>query len=149
TKLKNGDIVEIVTQPGHKPSRDWLVFVKTSRARNKIRHWLTEQESEKAIEIGRKLLEKEGRKFRMNLSQVLENEKLLALLPDYGAGKIDDLISAIGYGKISAKQIVARIVPDGAAPAATEEESRLTSVVKRVLGIGNDAKIKVKGFDDL
>ena len=64
TKLKNGDIVEIVTQPGHKPSRDWLSFVKTSRARNKIRHWLNEQESEKAIELGRKMLEKEARKYK-------------------------------------------------------------------------------------
>ena len=64
TKLKNGDIVEIFTQAGHRPSRDWLSFVKTSRARNKIRHWLTEQESEKAIELGRRVFEKEARKFK-------------------------------------------------------------------------------------
>jgi len=148
TKLKNGDIVEIVTQPGHTPSRDWLSVVKTSRARNKIRHWLTEQESEKAIELGRKMLEKEARKFKMNLRDVLESEKLAALLPDYGASKADDLLSAIGYGKISARQILVRIAPDGAETAA-EDESRITSVVKRVLGIGADAKLTVKGFDDL
>jgi guanosine-3',5'-bis(diphosphate) 3'-pyrophosphohydrolase len=149
SKLKNGDIVEIVTQPGHNPSRDWLMSVKTSRARNKIRHWLNVQESEKSIELGRKMLEKEARKFKTTLRDVLENEKLSAILADYGAAKIDDLLSSIGYGKLSAKQILARISPDGVKETAPAEESRLTSAVKRVLGLGTDAKLKVKGFDDL
>ena len=149
TKLKNGDIIEIITQPGHTPSRDWLAFVKTSRARQKVRHWLTEQESEKAIDLGRKLLEKEARKFKTNLKDLLRNEKFIALLPDYGAGKVEDLLTSLGYGKISAKQILLRVSPDGATEQAPEEESRITSVVKRVLGFGSDAKLKVKGFDDL
>src|SRR5437867_3848646 len=136
TKLRNGDIVEIVTQPGHKPSRDWLSFVKTSRARNKIRHWLTEQESEKAIELGRKMLEKEARKYKQNVKELLETENLQSILPDYGSSKIEDLLSAIGYGKVSAKQIISRIAPDSLKEAPAEEESKLTSVVKRVLGIG-------------
>jgi GTP pyrophosphokinase len=149
TKLKNGDIVEIVTQAGHTPSRDWLSVVNTSRARNKIRHWLTEQEGEKAIELGRKMLEKEARKFRMSIRSVLDAEKLTAILPDYGASKVDDLLALIGYGKISAKQILVRIAPDGADTVPAEDESRITSVVKRVLGLGSDAKLKVRGFDDL
>jgi len=149
TKLTNGDIVEIVTQPGHKPSRDWLSFVKTSRARNKIRHWLNEQESEKAIELGRKVLEKEARKYKQNAKDLLENEKVLALLPDYGAGKVEDLLAAIGYGKVSAKQIISRISPDGLKEPQAEEESRIATVVKRMLGLGTDAKLQVKGFDDL
>src|SRR5688572_9603999 len=149
TKLKNGDIVEIVTQTGHNPSRDWLSFVKTSRARNKIRHWLNEQESEKAIELGRRVMEKEARKFKMNVRDVLANEKLIAILSDYGAAKPDDLLSLIGYGKISAKQVLQRLAPDNEGAAPVEEESRLTSVVKRVLGIGSTAKLKVTGFDDL
>src|SRR6516162_1224904 len=149
TKLRNGDIVEVITQPGHKPSRDWLSFVKTSRARNKIRHWLTEQESEKAIELGRKMLEKEARKYRQNAKKILESDRMEAMLSEYGTTKIDDLLSAIGYGKVSAKQIISRLSPDGLKEGAVEEESRLTSVVKRVLGIGSDAKLQVKGFDDL
>jgi GTP pyrophosphokinase len=148
TKLKNGDIVEIVTQPGHNPSRDWLMFVKTSRARNKVRHWLNVQEGEKAIELGKKMLEKEARKYKTNLKQVLASEELQRLLPDYGANKIDDLLSLIGYGKASAKQILSRISPDGAKEPAAEEESAIAAVVKRVLGLG-EAKLKVKGFDDL
>jgi GTP pyrophosphokinase len=147
TKLKNGDIVEISTQTGHNPSRDWLSFVKTSRARNKIRHWLTEQESEKAIELGRKMFEKEARKFRLNVKEALEGEKLKALLQDYGASKVEDILSSIGYGKVSAKQILARMVPDGTTQQGPE--SRLTSAVKKVLGIGNDAILKVTGFDEL
>jgi len=148
TKLKNGDIVEITTQAGHNPSRDWLSFVKTSRARNKIRHWLTEQESEKAIELGRRMFEKESRKFKISARDLLEGEKLKAILADYGASKTDDLLTAIGYGKISAKQVIARIVPDGAGEHP-EDESKLASVVKKVLGIGTDAKLKVTGFDEL
>jgi len=149
TKLKNGDIIEIVTQSGHKPSRDWLSFVKTSRARNKIRHWLNEQESGKAIELGRKMFEKEARKYKQNVRELLESENLLTLLPDYASSKVEDLLSAIGYGKISAKQILARISPDGLKEPAPEEESKIASVVKRVLGLGTDAKLQVKGFDDL
>jgi len=149
TRLKNGDIVEILTQTGHTPSRDWLSIVNTSRARNKIRHWLTEQEGEKAIELGRRMLEKEARKFKMSIRSVLEGEKLAALLPDYGASKPEDLLTLIGYGKISAKQILVRVAPDGADSSPVEDESRIASVVKRVLGLGTDAKLKVKGFDDL
>jgi len=149
TKLKNGDIVEIITQTGHTPSRDWLSVVNTSRARNKIRHWLTEQEGEKAIELGRRMLEKEARKFRMSIKGVLDAEKLAAILPDYGASKAEDLLALIGYGKISAKQVLIRIAPDGAEALPAEEESRITSTVKRVLGLGSDAKLKVRGFDDL
>jgi GTP pyrophosphokinase len=149
TKLKNGDIVEIITQAGHTPSRDWLSVVNTSRARNKIRHWLTEQEGEKAIELGRRMVEKEARKFRMSLRGVLDGEKIQAILPDYGASKVDDLLALIGYGRISAKQVLVRIAPDGADTVPAADESRFTTVVKRVLGLGTDAKLKVKGFDDL
>jgi GTP diphosphokinase / guanosine-3',5'-bis(diphosphate) 3'-diphosphatase len=149
SKLRNGDIVEIVTQPGHKPSRDWLSFVKTSRARNKIRHWLTEQESERAIELGRKMLEKEARKYKQSAKELIESDRMEAMLSEYGSTKVEDLLSAIGYGKISAKQIISRLSPDGLKEAAVAEESKLTSVVKRVLGIGSDAKLQVRGFDDL
>ena len=149
TKLKNGDIVEIMTQAGHTPSRDWLSVVNTSRARNKIRHWLTEQEGEKAIELGRRMFEKEARKFRMSMRGVLDGEKLAALLPDYGVTTPEDLLALIGYGKISAKQVLVRIAPAGADTVPAEDESRIASAVKRVLGIGSDAKLKVRGFDDL
>ena len=148
SKLKNGDIVEILTQPGHVPSRDWLMAVKTSRARNKIRHWLNEQEGEKSIELGKKMLEKEARKFKTNLRDLLVNKRFIALLPEYGASKMDDLLSMVGYGKLSAKQLIARISPEGAGESP-DETSRITSAVKRALGFASDDKLRVKGFDDL
>jgi GTP pyrophosphokinase len=149
SKLRNGDIVEIVTQPGHRPSRDWLSFVQTSRARNKIRHWLTQQEAEKALELGRKLLEKEARKYKQSVKVLLAGEEMQALLDEHSWSKVEDLLAAIGYGKVSAKQIISRLSPEELKETVPEEESMITSVVKRVLGIGNDAKLQVKGFDDL
>src|SRR5467141_1731681 len=107
-KLHSGDIVEILTQPGHKPSRDWLSVVKSSRARNKIKHWLNIHQRERAIEIGRKLIEKEARKYRVSLKEIKE-EELLKIAADYGVGRADDLMAGIGYGKFSARQILGRL----------------------------------------
>ncbi len=106
-KLHSGDIVEILTQPGHKPSRDWLSVVKSSRARNKIKHWLNIHQRERAIEIGKKLIEKEARKYRIALKDI-KDEDLRRVASDYGLGQIDDLMSAIGFGKYSARQVLGR-----------------------------------------
>src|ERR1043166_2913119 len=80
---------------------------------------------------------------------MLESDRLQDILHDFGSAKVEDLLSAIGYGKVSAKQIISRVTPDGLKEAPAEEESKITSVVKRVLGLGTDAKLQVKGFDDL
>jgi len=151
-KLHSGDIVEILTQPGHKPSRDWLAVVKSSRARNKIKHWLNLHQRERAVEIGRKLIEKEARKYRVALKEIKE-EELRKIASDYGLGQPDDLMAGIGYGKYSARQVLARLSPT--AGAGTEvttygDTSGLASVVRRVFGgdQGNSA-IRVKGQGDL
>ena len=116
-KLHSGDIVEILTQPGHKPSRDWLAIVKSSRARNKIKHWLNVHQRERAIEIGRKLIEKEARKYRVSLKDI-KDEELQKIASDYGAGRPDDLMAGIGYGKYSARQILGRMAPAAGTPLA-------------------------------
>ncbi|HXM62697.1 MAG TPA: bifunctional (p)ppGpp synthetase/guanosine-3',5'-bis(diphosphate) 3'-pyrophosphohydrolase [Terriglobales bacterium] len=148
-KLHSGDIVEIVTQPGRTPSRDWLAVVKSSRARNKIKHWLNIHQRERAIEIGRKLIEKEARKYRVALKEI-KDEELRKIASDYGLGQIDDLMAGIGYGKYSARQILARLAPASAAPVADSESGGIASVVRRVFGgdSGNNA-IRVKGHGDL
>jgi GTP diphosphokinase / guanosine-3',5'-bis(diphosphate) 3'-diphosphatase len=149
-KLHSGDIVEILTQPGHKPSRDWLAVVKSSRARNKIKHWLNVHQRERAIEIGRKLIEKEARKYRVSLKEIKDDE-LNKIASDYGLGKSDDLMAGIGYGKYSARQVLARLVPAGAEPVAEGEPqkaSTIASVVRRVFG-GDSNAISVKGQGDL
>jgi GTP pyrophosphokinase len=146
TRLANGDIVEILTQAALKPSRDWLNFVVTSRARNKIKHFIHAEEKARSIELGRRLLDKEIRRFGVDRTLVGESA-LAAIAGDYGAPKVDDLLASIGYGRLTARTVLARLVgqdtlrekaPDGA----------LTTVVKRVLG-GGEQKIKVRGVDDL
>jgi GTP pyrophosphokinase len=149
-KLRSGDIVEILTQPGHKPSRDWLGIVKSSRSRNKIKHWLNLHQQERAVEIGRKLIEKEARKYRMSLKQ-LKDADLLRAAGEYGLGRADDLLAAIGYGKYSARQVLAKLAPAGSEPLPEGQEQSaggFTSVVRRVFGGDNNAII-VKGHGDL
>jgi GTP diphosphokinase / guanosine-3',5'-bis(diphosphate) 3'-diphosphatase len=151
-KLHSGDIVEILTQAGHKPSRDWLAIAKSSRARNKIKHWLNVHQRERAIEIGRKLIEKEARKYRVSLKDI-KDEELQKIASDYGAGRPDDLMAGIGYGKYSARQILGRVAPAAGTPLADEElekPSGLASVVRRVFGGDqNNNAIRVKGHGDL
>jgi len=153
-KLHSGDIVEILTQPGHKPSRDWLALVKSSRSRNKIKHWLNVHQRERAIEIGRKLIEKEARKYRIALKEIKDDE-LQKVASGYGLGKADDLMSGIGYGKYSARQVLARLLPSapqlpGDVPAderPTSQPGAIASVVRRVFGDSN--AIMVRGQGDM
>ncbi len=155
-KLHSGDIVEILTQPGHKPSRDWLGLVKSSRSRNKIKHWLNVHQRERAIEIGRKLIEKEARKYRIALKDI-KDEELQRVASGYGLGKADDLMSGIGYGKYSARQVLARVLPAGATPsiagdieseALPSTQGTIASAVRRVFG-GNNNAITVRGQGDM
>jgi GTP pyrophosphokinase len=148
-KLRNGDIVEILTQPGHTPSRDWLTFVKASRARQKIKHWLNVHQRERAIEIGRKLIEKEARKYRISLKDISDAE-YQRVAQEYGLARPEDLMAGIGFGKYPARQVLGRLTPvsDTAGAAAEEKPGGLTSVVRRVFG-GDSGTLKVKGQDDL
>ncbi len=148
-RLRSGDLVEILTQPGHHPSRDWLGLVKSSRARQKIKHWLNVHQRERAIEIGRKLIEKEARKYRIGLAKIKEAE-FQRVAADLGLGRPDDLLAGIGYGKYSARQILARLAPATAeqTPAGEEQQGTIASVVRRVFGADSNA-IKVRGHDDL
>ncbi len=148
--LANGDVVEILTQKGHTPSRDWLSFVKTSRARTKIRHWINLHEQQQAAEVGRRLLEREARQFGRSLKKIPQ-EDLQRVASDYGCGKLDDLFSALGFGKYSARQVLSKALGEplaDAQAAAEERPPRFVSTVKRMLGI-SDAAILVRGHGDL
>src|SRR5713101_3774875 len=147
TRLKNGDIVEIVTQTGHKPSRDWLNFAATSRARNKIKHLIHSEEKARSVELGRKLFEKEARRYDINPKTIIDGEEFAKALADFAVQKADDLFAAIGYGKVQPKQVLVKLVP---ADKLREKppEGAVAAVVRRVLGSGEE-KIKVKGFDDV
>ncbi len=151
-QIRNGDVVEIITTPGHTPSRDWLKFVVTNKARNRIRKWLREQERVEAIELGRRLLEKEAQRFRLSLRKILKSEQLQQIATEYGYGKIDELLASVGYGKTPARSIVTKFVPADRLPLEEERPpSRLehvANVVRRALRLG-DVPLRVKGVDNL
>ena len=148
SRLKNGDIVEIVTNPAHKPSRDWLTFVRTSRARSKIRQLIQTEEKNRAVEVGRKLLDKEARRF--DLAKVMvEGDVLKKAAEGFGLPRADDLLAQIGYGKLGARQVLDALVPAGQLKEKAPDHP-VVSAVKRVLlpGGGGD-RITVNGADDL
>ena len=153
SKLRNGDVVEIMTQPAHNPSRDWLGFTKSPRARNKIRHWLNIHQRERAIEIGKKLIEKQARKYRLAMKN-FEEKELDKIAQEYGVGSGQDLMAGIGYGKFSARQILGKLSPGLGEEAPAEEQAKplsaLGTVMRRVFGQSAEAAaIKVKGHNDL
>jgi guanosine-3',5'-bis(diphosphate) 3'-pyrophosphohydrolase len=149
-EIVNGDVVEILTQKGHTPSRDWLSFAKSSHARTKIRHWINVQEREEATAIGQRLLEKESRQFGRSLKKIPEAD-FLKLASDYGLSRIEDLYAAVGFGKYSARQVLTRVLGEpakGSVPEPENSQPTLVKTVKRMLGIG-EAPLIVKGHDDL
>lgn len=110
TKLKNGDIVEIITSKNSKPSGDWLSFIKTSKARSKVRQYVRETQKQQATEDGRELLEKEARKYNFEPREVLLAEKLAELARKHGYADTDDLYAAIGFGRLTANQTLEKLV---------------------------------------
>ncbi len=146
SKLRNGDIVEIVTQVNHNPSLDWLLVVKTSRARNKIKHWINVAERRQAVEIGKKLLEREARKVDVSMKDAPE-DSIQKLAVEYGCRQMDDVYAGMGYGKISPRQALAKLFPSvkvgskGAARPEVRPEAALAE--------GSPSAIKVHGHDDL
>ncbi len=147
SRLKNGDIVEIIASAGHRPSRDWLNFVVTSHARYEIKHFIRIEEKAHARDLGRRVFEKEARRYNLNPKTLVDSDGFKNVLGELGGHKPDDVFAAIGYGKVSPKQLLARLVP---ADTLREKapEGVVRAAVKRVLGTGEE-KIKVRGFDDL
>jgi GTP pyrophosphokinase len=146
--LKNGDVVEILTQSGHLPSKDWLAIVKTSKARNKIKHVINTTERAKAIEIGQKYLEREARRAGVQLSRITKAD-LERVASDYGCGKMEDLHAALGYGKFSARQVLQKLLPDQMEVPLTEAPKPAPTTPAQPSGLTGDLVIKVKGCDDL
>ena len=156
TKLRTGDIVEIVTQKDHKPSRDWLTFVKSPRARNKIKHWLNEDQRRRAVEIGRKLLEHEARKFKVPMSQI-DDQDLSRIAGEYGVATAADLLATLGQGKHSAHQILNKLAPGFDSQGETETtpetkpgsgEAGMSDAVRKLHLTGSDS-LQVEGQNDL
>lgn len=155
TTLQNGNVVEILTTPNSKPSRDWLNHVVTSRARSRVRHWIAKQQRADSIEMGQKLLEKEAKKFNLSIKNIINDEaEIKRVANEYGLGRGEDLLASIGYGKTLPRNFLAKYLgpekftkldPD------KKKETRLKSGIKAVgklIGLGEGA-IVVKGVDNL
>ena len=147
TSLQSGDIVEVVTRAGNRPNRDWLNIVATTRARNKIKHFIHLEEKLRAVELGRKLLEKEVRRFDLKPRTVLDPDAVGRVCATFSASKPDDLYASVGYGKVSSRAVLDALVPREQREPVKSEAS-IASVVRRVLR-PNQGTIKVRGFDDL
>ena len=145
--LKNGDVVEIVTQPSHKPSRDWLKIAKTSRALNKIRAVIREEQREQSLALGRQILEREFRKYALNPSKVLKGPEFAEALQEARSKTADDYLSALGYGKVSLLPLLRRLVPAEQLQEKTKE-SRLSSLIRRVV-TKKPSAVVVKGMDGI
>jgi len=145
--LTNGDVVEIVTQKGHTPSRDWLSFIHTSRARSKIRQWINLHERQEATDVGRRLLEKEARQAGVSLKKI-SAEDLHRVATEYGCSRVEDLYADLGYGKWSARQVIAKATGQPLPPNLEEKPPKPASNIRRMLGL-DDAAIIVRGHDDL
>ncbi len=146
--LRNGDVVEILTQPGHMPSKDWLALVKTPRARNKIKTVINATERAKAIEIGQKYLEKEARRVGVSLARVGKAD-LERVSSEYGFAKIEDLYAALGYGKFSPRKILQKLAPDGAVVPEEPPKAAPSAAPAQPGADTGDLVLKVKGIDDL
>ncbi len=147
TELKTGDRVEIITTKNTTPSKDWLHFVKTVKARSRIRQWIKQQEKERSITLGREMLEKVFRKHRLNFNAISKTEDFQKVAEGFGFKTEDELIASIGYGKNTPLQVVKKFLPKD------EEERDTEAIIGKLVGKPpskkNKGGILVKGMDDI
>ncbi|MGA9535047.1 MAG: bifunctional (p)ppGpp synthetase/guanosine-3',5'-bis(diphosphate) 3'-pyrophosphohydrolase [Desulfobacterales bacterium] len=146
-ELQTGDVIEIVTQKNHQPSKDWLKYVKTVKARSKIRQWIKTQEKDRSISLGREMCEKAFRKERLNFSALIKTDEMNRVVEHFGLKTVEDLIASVGYGKITPLQVVRRFT------AKAESDEKRESVFNKLIGRVRKKKPKggvvVKGVDDI
>ena len=147
TELKNGDIVDIITSTNQTPSKDWLKFVKTSKAKNRIRHWVKDQERQQSLELGRDLLEKELRKFGFSYNRALNLDTVKGALSELGFRNFEDLQAAVGYGKVTCNQVLSRIIPEQF-KAEAPKPSKISQVLGKIRRKPVDA-INVQGLEGI
>ena len=154
-KLKNGDTVEILTSPHSHPSKDWLTFVKTSRAQTRIRAYIRQEEQKRSLEIGREIAERELRRYGASLSKSDKSGALEKAANALGYKQSNDLLVAVGYGKISLSQLLQQLLPPEklAAPQAdggAQPANRLTELFRKVASRNKPSGgVRLHGIDDV
>jgi guanosine-3',5'-bis(diphosphate) 3'-pyrophosphohydrolase len=149
TPLTNGDMIEVVTSGNRNPSRDWLSFVTTSRAKSKIRQWLNTQQKQRALEVGRRMIEKELRKYGIPVKRLLEHAQLATYLQEEGVSKLEDLYSRIGFGKVEARHVLSRVLGDERLREVAAKPGKIRQAVNKILPFGSPTPISVKGEGDM
>jgi len=148
-ELKNGDIVEVITSPHHTPSKDWLKIVRSSRARNKIRAWIKTEERVRSISLGKEILEKEFRRFSLNLNKLQKSGELKRVATEFGYVSDDDLMAAVGYGKLSCNQVLGKLIPEEKLAEKQDlKESRIGKALGKLTGKSTSA-IQIGGVEDV
>jgi guanosine-3',5'-bis(diphosphate) 3'-pyrophosphohydrolase len=149
-EFKSGDTVEILTSPNQKPSKDWLKFVKTPRAKTKIRQWFKSEEREKSVAIGKEILEREFRKYDLQQTKLMKSGELAKVAGEFSFQGTEDLVAAVGYGKVTANQIIGKLLPPERLEQKEEqEESRLKSLLHKITRTGPKDSILIKGIDNV
>ena len=149
TVLRTGDVVEILTNASRRPSRDWLNFVVTSKAKTKIRHWLNTQQTEQAIEIGRRMLDKELHRLRLSAKELFASDRFQELLQEQGLARVEDLLARVGYGKATVAQVLERALPAERMAETPPEPSGLRRAFRRLVDGKPAGPVLVKGENDL
>lgn len=154
-ELHNGDVVEILTTQSSKPSANWLNHSVTAKARNRIRHWISQEQRTESIELGRKLLEKEAERFGLTAKKFLNNEiELKRIANEYGLGRSEDLFASVGYGKTLPRNVLGKFLGAEKFNELDPENRKQTRLktgmkaVRKFIGMGEDS-IVVKGVDNM
>jgi guanosine-3',5'-bis(diphosphate) 3'-pyrophosphohydrolase len=146
-QLKNGDTIEIITAPGHQPSKDWLKYVKTSRARTKIRQWIKAEARERSVDLGKEICEREFKKYHLDFAKILKSDELKKIATDLSYQSIEDLMAEVGYGNVSWKQIIGKLIPPEKLEKEKKEESRLSRLAKKIRR--EPTGVQVRGIQDM
>jgi GTP pyrophosphokinase len=144
TPLKNGDTVEILTDPSRHPSRDWLQFVKSARARSRIKQWINTEERARSIALAKELLEKEGRRMGVNFARALKNGDLEPVAREFSLKTVEDLLSAVGYARITPRQVLSKLLPKEVLEAERKAQERPAPSPKKAT-----EGVAIKGVDDV
>ncbi len=146
-KLKSGDTVEILTSPTQRPNKDWLKIVHTSRAKNKIRQYIKVEEFEKSKALGESMLDRELKRHKLTTKSIIKDGTLQTIAESFSLKTTDDVLSAIGYGKLSVSKVVTKV-----APKDLTEQKESKSALQKIFASANrkpGAAITVKGLEDI
>lgn len=146
-RLQTGDSVSIITSKNHHPSRDWLTFVKTAKARMRIRQWIKAQERDRSVSLGREMCEKAFRKYRMSFANIIKTPEIEGVVTAFGFKTLDDLLASVGFGKTTPNQVLNKFQPKS--EDVDDNASLIGKFFGRVRKKKETSGILVRGLEDI